>query len=358
MKNLRLYTKIAAAVMTAAVLFTVLTGCGAGDKKDPDDTSVTAAADTAETGTPADTAAPADTGTAADTGNAGKPDKISFEPEVYRIQACGMYTYALSPDGKLLVSADIIYGENVVETYRDFESWTGVRNFSVNDEAVAAVLEDGTVLECGGLRDQLDGADFSKVPEWTDVVQVAMGKHDLLALRSDGSIELAGLSRTDELDDTTGFVQVEAGCAPMAVKADGTVKVWFWDWDDSVNEAESWTDIVSVSSTWNHIAALKSDGTVVACGNNDCGQCDVESWTDIVAVSAGVEYTLGLRSDGTVVACGSNENGKCEVGSWTDIVEIDAGYHHATGLRSDGTVVAAGANWQGQCNVSGWNLNR
>lgn len=33
--------------------------------------------------------------------------------------------------------------------------------------------------------------------------------------------------------------------------------------------------------------ALKSDGTVVAAGQNDHGQCKVGDWRDIVAVSAG-----------------------------------------------------------------------
>ena len=32
---------------------------------------------------------------------------------------------------------------------------------------------------------------------------------------------------------------------------------------------------------------LRSDGTVVATGLNNFGECDVDSWTDIVAVAAG-----------------------------------------------------------------------
>ena len=46
---------------------------------------------------------------------------------------------------------------------------------------------------------------------------------------------------------------------------------------------------------------MKSDGTVVATGDNDLGSCEVSDWKDIVAISAGEFCTVGLKSDGTVV---------------------------------------------------------
>jgi hypothetical protein len=42
-------------------------------------------------------------------------------------------------------------------------------------------------------------------------------------------------------------------------------------------------------------------------------------------VAAGFDYTVGLRSDGTVVALGNNLNGQCNVGNWTDIIQVAAG---------------------------------
>lgn len=35
-----------------------------------------------------------------------------------------------------------------------------------------------------------------------------------------------------------------------------------------------------------------------------------------VAVAAGCAHTLGLKSDGTVVAMGDNEHGQCDVSDW------------------------------------------
>ena len=54
---------------------------------------------------------------------------------------------------------------------------------------------------------------------------------------------------------------------------------------------------------------LKADGTVVATGHNNYGECNLSGWKDIVAVSAGEECTLGLKSDGTLVFAGKNRNG-------------------------------------------------
>lgn len=88
---------------------------------------------------------------------------------------------------------------------------------------------------------------------------------------------------------------------------------------------------------------LRSDGTVVAMGDNEHGQCDVSNWIDIVAVEAGVRHTVGLKSDGTVVAVGYNKLGQCDVSDWTNIAMIVSNSWHTVGLRSDGTVVATGA---------------
>lgn len=62
-----------------------------------------------------------------------------------------------------------------------------------------------------------------------------------------------------------------------------------------------------------HTIGIKKDGTVVATGNNNYGQCNVQDWSDIIAVSAGVSHTVGVKKDGTLVATGKNDDGQCNV---------------------------------------------
>ena len=141
---------------------------------------------------------------------------------------------------------------------------------------------------------------------------------------------------------------VSAGSShTLGLKADGTV-VAVGDNDSGQCRVGSWKDIVAVSAGNWHTVGLKADGTVVAVGNNHYNQCNVSDWTGIVAVAAGDCNTVGLKSDGTAFAIGAN------VSDWEDIVAVSAGWYYAVGLKADGTVVAVGDNKHGQCNVSGW----
>jgi len=82
----------------------------------------------------------------------------------------------------------------------------------------------------------------------------------------------------------------------------------------------------------------------------------VQDWQDIIAVAAGEYNTAGLRRDGTVVACGLNEDGQCDVQDWTDIIAIAVGDRHIVGLRADGSVVSAGEEVYEQRDVDNWQL--
>lgn len=97
-----------------------------------------------------------------------------------------------------------------------------------------------------------------------------------------------------------------------------------------------------------HIVGLKSDGTVVAAGDNSDHQCDVSEWTDITAIDAGWNHTVGLKSDGTVVAVGDDDDGQLKVSRWSNIVAIEAGDDFTLGLYPDGSVAFTGND---SCNV-------
>ncbi len=155
-------------------------------------------------------------------------------------------------------------------------------------------------------------------------------------------------------EDVAQREAISAGSShTVGLKSDGTV-VAVGENNDGECDVSGWTDIVAISTDGNHTVGLKSDGTVVAVGGNVNGQCDVSGWKDIVAISAGFDHTVGLKSDGTVVAVGYNGDGQCDVSGWKDIVAISASFTHTVGLKSDGTVVAIGDNDYGQCDVSGW----
>jgi alpha-tubulin suppressor-like RCC1 family protein len=81
-----------------------------------------------------------------------------------------------------------------------------------------------------------------------------------------------------------------------------------------------------VSAGTAHTIGLKSDGTVVAVGDNTSGQCNVSSWTDITQVSAGGGHSIGLKSGNTVIAVGNNDAGQCDISTWTGITQVSAAW--------------------------------
>jgi alpha-tubulin suppressor-like RCC1 family protein len=71
---------------------------------------------------------------------------------------------------------------------------------------------------------------------------------------------------------------------------------------------------VAVAGGGYHSLGLKSDGTIVAWGDNGMGQCDVPAPNaDFVAVAGGLSHSLGLKSDRTILAWGDNRLGQCTV---------------------------------------------
>jgi len=101
----------------------------------------------------------------------------------------------------------------------------------------------------------------------------------------------------------------------------------------------------------NHTVGLRSDGTVLAAGDNMYGQCNVSGWRGVKQVAAGANHTVALLHDGTVVAVGDNSQYQCEVSGWTDIVAVAAASYDTIGLKADGSVVACGLHSGA---VSGW----
>ena len=101
-----------------------------------------------------------------------------------------------------------------------------------------------------------------------------------------------------------------------------------------------------------HTVGLKADGSVLATGRNDEGQCNVSGWTGISAIACGAYHTVGLRSDGTLVATGRNDEGQCDVSDWTGVVAVACADYNTLALLADGTVLTTG--YQPFTELSGW----
>jgi len=136
--------------------------------------------------------------------------------------------------------------------------------------------------------------------------------------------------------------------------------------------AGGFTDIISIEGGSSHALGLRSNGTLVAWGNNDRGQLGdgmtttnrsfpaaVTGLTNVVAVAGGANHSLAVLTDGTVMAWGSNINGQlgnqgpfnptpAAVNGITNAVAVAAVANTSYALLADGSVVAWGRNSSGQ----------
>lgn len=124
------------------------------------------------------------------------------------------------------------------------------------------------------------------------------------------------------------------------------------NWKDVVNISAAGGDTTEDKRGSGHTVGLKSDGTVVAVGDNKWGQCEVydKKWKNIVKVVAGDWYTVGLKANGQVLITGENDyNTHTEyiehdllkqMNKKKDVVDISAGYGQTIFIHKDGSISA------------------
>lgn len=225
-----------------------------------------------------------------------------------------------------------------------------INNISISSDHAVAIREDGTVIAAGN-----NEKDQCEVSEWQNIVSVEAGEGCTFAIGKNGYAIVVGDNSFGQFDLQWEYlkdISVNSNHI-VGLHEDGTVVAVGKNEYGECN-TNNWEDIIAVSAGRKHTVGLKSDGTVVAVGSNDEGQCDVNNWANIVAVSAGALHTVGLTSDGHVIAVGNNIDRECNVQDWTDIIAVDAGNTHTVGIRKDGTAVAVGTNLMGECNVNTW----
>jgi alpha-tubulin suppressor-like RCC1 family protein len=191
------------------------------------------------------------------------------------------------------------------------------------------------------------------------------------------TVPIIRFTATDDVA-VSGYMVTESAAAPSAGDAGWTVTpppqytfstegskklhAWVKDGDGTVSTSLSASMVVgsgealsktSISASAKHNAMLKSDGTVVAWGNNSSGQTTIPTGlSGVVAIAAGYAHTVALKSDGTVSAWGDNHYGQTSIPEGlTNVVAIAAGGYHTVALKSDGTVTAWGNDFYGQTEI-------
>ena len=178
----------------------------------------------------------------------------------------------------------------------------GVKWIARTQDGCAVMLENGKIQSYS-----LNG-DYQAPEEtnsWKNVEKAYAYNYRMIGLMEDGTV-------IDSSENTilgTEIEQIEfEPYSCLGLRADGTVEVLLADEDTEGSGnllVYNWSDITQVAMGTSHTAGLKRDGTVVATGDNHCGQCDVESWKDVVYIDASENCTIGITKDGELLMAGS-----------------------------------------------------
>ena len=241
-------------------------------------------------------------------------------------QATGLYSGTELTNGLLKVNGNVL--SNVVAisaanslalksdgTVVGWESGRAVPVGLSNIVAVSgglAIKRDGTVVAWGrGLH------EMNTVPVGLSNVVAVVGSLENLALKQDGTVvEWYGNSHMDHSAPAglSNVVSIASGLTHhLALRSDGTIFGWGSRVASGVPSTTSYSsgvvklgghvlsNVVAIAAGGNNSMALKSDGTVVAWGENGFHQTDVPAGlSNVVSIAVGNNFCLAITTNRAV----------------------------------------------------------
>jgi alpha-tubulin suppressor-like RCC1 family protein len=284
-------------------------------------------------------------------GDPGLTNVPSDLTNVVAIAAGAVHSLALTRDGIVRAWGGGSHGETNVPPGLNNVVGIAAAGFYANNYGYSLALKaDGTVAGWGAI---------SPPSGLSNVVAVAAGAYWWMALHADGTVASDYPSGTSGLLTLGGapvsnVVAVACGdrhC--LALRRNGTVVGWgrnyygeatgvpsgnFLYSNDVVTlDGQVLSNVVAIAAGASHSVAVKSDGSVIAWGNNQYGQTDVPPGLDnIVAVAKGgnefVNRVLALTAKGTLVSWGGSSSLTNVPAGLSNVVAVAVGSAHSLAL--------------------------
>lgn len=181
------------------------------------------------------------------------------------------------------------------------------------------------------LYDGISSGIVINVDNWSEIKAIS-ASGNIAGLKSDGSVIVTGSNEYGQCNVSSwkNIIEVSAtSSTTVGLKTDGTVVATGWNKFGQC-EVSGWTNIEAIYTDDDLTIGLKSDGTVVVAGN--WKDQTIYTWNGIVDISIEDDgfttsgpgpdhrHIVGQKTDGTTVAAGLNDEGQCDVSTWTNIL--------------------------------------
>jgi alpha-tubulin suppressor-like RCC1 family protein len=268
---------------------------------------------------------------------------------------------------RALLLADLVLASGVAQS--SVRGW-GVSGFDTEARRGARTHIDATDMELAELRS--DGRLFVSghnhrgavlVPRLEFglfYVDVSIAHNGGAAIVSDGTIRTWGrsvssptptLSPTPQLPQGLSYIDVDRTAHALALRSDGAVIAWGQNNHGQCNvPALPPSPVIQVFAESNASYVRLADGSLIGWGQNDWGQTNIPTpppGVGYVSIDHGTNFALAIRTDGECIAWGSNQWGELNVPALppgTTYQLAAGGYGRSYAYRSDGVIVAWGTN--------------
>ncbi len=283
---------------------------------------------------------------------------LSSETNIVDIYASRYYFVALRQDGTLAYAGrDLTTDINP----KEIAEWQNICDVCVSFGQIIGLKNDGTLV-----KTQTTGRDvFYEINDWTNIKSVETCLYSITAITNDNRVLTTNnyIKYNGDINDWDGTTIINEKVGMLAdtgsnglealvgINRNGTVNTAYGIVSMTPEYSNpDWNNIVDAKGYSTHIIGLKSDGTVVASGTNDYGQCNVADWEDVVQIDCSPTYTAAVKSDGTMLFTGENNYMNDDVTKWSNVKKIIAGEYHIVALLNDGTMLTTDSS----LDVSDW----
>lgn len=252
------------------------------------------------------------------------------------------------------------------------DNWKNIVSIDIYGSLTIGLQENGQAKIAG----TYDGKNITNLKNWFNLIDVAVGEQFVVGLKEDNTVVADGHPSDGQLEvnNWKDVVAIDAS-SRFTVGLTKNKELLFAGIDngqakDFEIHKDEWKDVVNISASGGekgmkgtgHTVGLKSDGTLVAVGDNSYGQCDfsdTEKWSEIVKITTGEWYTVGLKSNGTVVMTGKNFKRHKYIDeeilkAHDNIVDIAAGGGQTILLTEDGEIICFGFDDEGKDQLNGF----